>query len=67
MEQLHTPLWRHTSLDVSRYAGHVMRFQFGTYNDGVGGASRTYIDDASLTICPTGAPPPTASPRHPSR
>lgn len=59
VEQFQAPYWRQTTVDISRYAGHVMRFQFGTYNDGEGGGSRTYVDDASIAICPTGAPTPT--------
>lgn len=44
------------TLDVARYAGRSIRFQFGTYNNGTGGISRTFVDDAGLSFCPpTGA------------
>ncbi len=47
------------TLNVSRYAGKSIRFQFGTYNNGESGISRTFVDDASLTLCPTA---PTVTP-----
>ena len=51
-EQVHAPTWRQTSVDLSGYAGETIRLQFGTYNDGAGGVSRTYVDDVSIEICP---------------
>ena len=55
-ESLNAPAWRQATVDVSRYRGQTIRFQFGTYNNGTGGISRTFVDDASLMICPpTGA------------
>ncbi len=55
-ESLNAPAWRQATVDVSRYRGQAIRFQFGTYNNGTGGISRTFVDDASLMICPpTGA------------
>ncbi len=57
VERADVHAFRKTVIDISRYAGRQMRFQFGTYNNGTGGISRTFIDDASLTICPAGAPP----------
>ncbi len=62
VERLQAPEWRQTVVDVSRYKNHIMRFQFGTYNNGVGGASRTYVDDASLWVCPDGGGVPTYTP-----
>jgi YVTN family beta-propeller protein len=53
-EGLHNPTWRSVTLDLSRYAGQRIRLQFGTYNNGSGGISRTYVDDASLQVCPAG-------------
>ena len=44
------------TVDVSRYRGQTIRFQLGTYNNGGGGISRTFLDDVALRICPpTGA------------
>ena len=41
---------------MSRFHGQTIRFQFGTYNNGTGGISRTFVDDTALQICPpTGA------------
>ena len=43
-------------MDVSRYRGQTIRFHFGTYNNGTGDISRTFVDDAALQIYPpTGA------------
>lgn len=52
IERVDIHIFRQTVVDISRYAGHQVRLQFGTYNDGEGGISRTFVDDASLTICP---------------
>ena len=56
-ESAHNPTWRQAAaIDLSRYVGQPIRLQFGTYNDGIGGVSRTYVDDVSIQICPpTGA------------
>ncbi len=76
-ETANAPSWRAKSitLDVSRYAGKAIRLQFGTYNNGTGGISRTFVDDVSLILCPPTLTPtrtatPTATPparRHPRR
>ncbi len=58
VERVNSALWREgvINLDVSRYGGKQIRFQFGTYNNGTGGISRTFVDDATISICPpTGA------------
>ena len=44
--------WRDITLDLNPLIGQTVRLQFGTYNGGDGGSSRTYIDDASLILCP---------------
>jgi len=44
--------WQQMTVDVSRYSGKTIRFQFGTYNNGTGGISRTFVDDVSLQLCP---------------
>ena len=55
-ESVNAPSWRQSTVDVGRYRGQTIRFQFGTYNNGTGGISRTFVDDATLQICPpTGA------------
>jgi hypothetical protein len=51
VERTHNPSWRQFSVDVSRYAGQTVRLQFGTYNNGRGGISRTFVDNASLQAC----------------
>jgi YVTN family beta-propeller protein len=54
VERTNNPTWRVVpiTLDASRYAGQTIRFQFGTYNNGTGGLSRTYLDDVFLRVCP---------------
>jgi len=52
VERVDVHVFRQTVVDISRYAGHQIRLQFGTYNNGEGGISRTFVDDVSLTICP---------------
>ncbi len=47
-----TQTWELHSFDLSRYAGDYVRMQFGTYNDGWGGVTAMYVDDASLQVCP---------------
>ena len=55
-ESVNAPTWRQSTVDVSRYRGQTIRFQFGTYNNGTGGISRTFVDDVALQISPpTGA------------
>ncbi len=55
-ESVNALSWRQSTVDVSRYRGQTIRFQFGTYNNGTGGISRTFVDDTALQICPpTGA------------
>ncbi len=44
--------WHQAGVDVHSYAGQHVRLQFGTYNNGSGGITRTFIDDVSLEICP---------------
>ncbi len=53
-ETVNAPSWRSRAiaLNMSRYAGKTIRFQFGTYNNGTGGISRTFVDDVSLSLCP---------------
>ncbi len=51
-ESLTNATWRERTIDVSRFRGQTIRFQFGTYNNGTGGISRTFVDDVSLELCP---------------
>ncbi len=52
VERVNQPSWRQTTVDLRPYAGQHLRLQFGTYNNGSGGISRTFVDDVSLRICP---------------
>ena len=51
-ESTSKPSWRQLTVDVSQYRGQTIRFQFGTYNNGTGGVSRTFVDTVSLQFCP---------------
>jgi hypothetical protein len=51
-QRKNTQGWDLHSFDLSRYAGDYVRVQFGTYNDGWGGVTAMYVDDASLQVCP---------------
>ncbi len=51
-ESLTNAAWREKTVDVSRFRGQTIRFQFGTYNNGAGGISRTFVDDVALELCP---------------
>jgi len=62
--------WMQLSFDLTEYKGRSVRIQFGTYNDGGGGITSMYVDDATLDICtggatpgPTPTPAPTAEPQ----
>lgn len=66
--------WTEYSFDLTKYAGQTIKIQFGTYNDGAGGYTSMFVDDAFLETCsptmetpgpsptPTQTSPPTASP-----
>jgi hypothetical protein len=51
-QRKNTQTWELYSFDLSRYAGDYVRVQFGTYNDGWGGVTAMFVDDASLQVCP---------------
>ncbi|MBC7249427.1 MAG: hypothetical protein H5T62_04015 [Anaerolineae bacterium] len=55
--------WQQSTHDLSAYAGQTVTLRFGVYNDGRGGVTALYVDDASLEIClaqvPTATPTPT--------
>jgi photosystem II stability/assembly factor-like uncharacterized protein len=42
--------WQSYSFDLSAYAGQTIRLHFGVSNDGLGGETAMYIDNASLLI-----------------
>jgi hypothetical protein len=44
--------WDLHTFDLSNYSGEMIKIQFGTYNDGLGGVTAMYVDDVSLQICP---------------
>jgi len=50
------------NINASKYAGQTIRIQFGTYNDGYGGITSMYVDDAMLNVCAGTAPTPTPGP-----
>lgn len=50
-ERVDNPAWRQASVSMTSWAGQSLRIQFGTYNNGAGGISRTVVDDASLVAC----------------
>jgi hypothetical protein len=43
--------WQETQFDLSAYAGQSIRLRFGAYNNGKGGVTSLWIDDASLSVC----------------
>lgn len=55
VERVHDPAWNEAALDLSSLAGETVRLQFGTYNNGAGGRSATYLDDVSLRVCTVAA------------
>ena len=60
--------WQRSTHDLTAYAGQTITLRFGVYNDGRGGVSALYVDDASLELClaqtPTETPTPTPTPTH---
>lgn len=47
-----TKAWDVHQFDLSDYIGDTVRVQFGTYNDGLDGITRMYVDDTTLQACP---------------
>jgi hypothetical protein len=48
--------WQLASFDLApALRGRTVRLQFGVYNDGNGLSSAMFVDDVSLSTCPTGA------------
>ena len=50
-ERTNTQVWENRIVDLTRYAGWIIKPHFGTYNDGVDGYTTMYVDDVSLEIC----------------
>jgi hypothetical protein len=50
-ERTNTQVWTNRIVDLSKYAGWIIKTHFGTYNDGLGGITTNYVDDVYLEIC----------------
>jgi hypothetical protein len=62
-QRSNTAQWTEKTFNLSAYRGQTIKIQFGTYNDGFGGFTSMFVDDAVLEICSTTPTPgPTASP-----
>ncbi|MFZ6027569.1 MAG: carboxypeptidase-like regulatory domain-containing protein [Chloroflexota bacterium] len=44
--------WVLRHLDLKNYAGQTITLQFGVYNNGGGGVTAMYVDNAVLLVCP---------------
>ncbi|MCL4860609.1 MAG: hypothetical protein KJZ93_14435, partial [Caldilineaceae bacterium] len=42
--------WQPLSFDLTAYAGKTVRLHLGVYNDGMGGVTAMFVDDAALTV-----------------
>ena len=45
------PSWLYFNFNLLTYAGDSIYIHFGTYNDGYGGITAMYVDDAELEVC----------------
>jgi hypothetical protein len=54
--------WVEHTFDLTRYAGQTIKIQFGTYNDGSGGITSMFVDDAFLEACTPSMETPGPSP-----
>jgi hypothetical protein len=54
--------WLYREFDLLKYRGQSVRIQFGTYNNGYGGRSVMYADNAILETCVSTTPPPPPPP-----
>ena len=50
-ERTNSQVWSNRIVDLSKYAGWIIKTHFGTYNDGLGGITTNYVDDVYLEIC----------------
>jgi len=51
MEHSNAGTWQPAELDLSGYVGQTITIRFGSYNNGRGGVTSLWIDDASLMVC----------------
>ena len=56
------PSWGDADFDLLPYAGQTIRVYFGTFNNGYGGVTAMYVDEANVELCAETVPPPTAVP-----
>jgi photosystem II stability/assembly factor-like uncharacterized protein len=42
--------WQERSFDLTAYAGQTLKLHFGVYNDGAGGRTALFVDNASLLV-----------------
>ncbi len=47
--------WNQLTFDLTPWRGQTVQVYFNVYNDGLGGRAAMFLDDVSLTACPTGA------------
>lgn len=43
--------WIYYQFNLLKYAGDTIQIHFGSYNDGYGGITAMYVDDAELEVC----------------
>lgn len=53
--------WTQLSFDLTPYRGSTIRIQFGSFNNGAGGVTSMFVDQAFLDVC-TGGVSPTPMP-----
>jgi hypothetical protein len=58
LEHSNASAWINKSYDLLKYRGQSIRIQFGTYNDGGGGVTFMYVDEAYANTCTSGSQPP---------
>jgi hypothetical protein len=51
--------WVYKEFDLMPYRGKQIKLQIGTYNNGWGGRSVMYVDEAYVDVCTSGTPVPT--------
>jgi hypothetical protein len=50
-------MWTEHQFNLTKWAGYNVQIVVGTYNDGIGGLTAMYVDDASLQVVKDSAPP----------
>ncbi len=50
--------WLPTEINLLTLRGRSFRLQFGTYNNGTGGTSAMFVDEAGVWVCQPGPPSP---------